>query len=221
MDSQSSEQADEREVGGAADQEVGGALSPARVLLRVLDEVDYPLLVVDQTGHIKHANHLARYELDRGQCIKISQDGVLQAQCAEQVTKFNEGLARAVRGYRHQTELRNGNNHLTVAFIPVNHAMEASPDTVLVACSKRQLCEPLSLGFYARQHSLTRAEENVLKLLASGVSPEQIAQEQGIAISTVRTQIGNIRTKTNTHSVRELMYKVFSLPPFVNALRMI
>ena len=33
------------------------------LLMRVLDEVDYGLLVIDTQGHIRHANHLARQEM--------------------------------------------------------------------------------------------------------------------------------------------------------------
>ncbi|MBW8314755.1 MAG: hypothetical protein K0M73_07710, partial [Hydrogenophaga sp.] len=39
-----------------------GGLEQA-LLLRVLDEVDYGVLVIDGQGRLRHANHLARHEM--------------------------------------------------------------------------------------------------------------------------------------------------------------
>jgi hypothetical protein len=38
-------------------------------LLRVLDEVDYGMLIIDAQGTILHANHLARHELASGRML--------------------------------------------------------------------------------------------------------------------------------------------------------
>ena len=43
----------------------GSGLDPAQ-LHRVLDEVDYGLMVVDAQGRLHHVNHLARHELASG-----------------------------------------------------------------------------------------------------------------------------------------------------------
>jgi hypothetical protein len=40
-----------------------------------------------------------------------------------------------------------------------------------------------------------------------------------VALSTVRTQIGSIRTKTGAGSIRDLVRQVALLPPLVGALR--
>jgi DNA-binding CsgD family transcriptional regulator len=58
----------------------------------------------------------------------------------------------------------------------------------------------------------------VLKGLCSGQRPRQIAQHAGVAISTVRSHIGNIRIKTETASITELVRIVTVLPPIVPAL---
>jgi DNA-binding CsgD family transcriptional regulator len=59
----------------------------------------------------------------------------------------------------------------------------------------------------------------VLEHLCGGVRPTEIAQRQGVAVSTVRTQIGSIRAKTGATSIRELVRQVAVLPPLVGALR--
>jgi DNA-binding CsgD family transcriptional regulator len=84
---------------------------------------------------------------------------------------------------------------------------------------KRSVCEQLSVQGYARAVSLTPAETRVLELLCNGVQPTAIAVQQGVAVSTVRTQIGSIRAKTGANSIRELVRQVAVLPPLVGALR--
>ena len=49
--------------------------------------------------------------------------------------------------------------------------------------------------------------------------PNEIASRAGVAVSTVRTQIGSIRSKTGATSIRELVRQVAVLPPLVGALR--
>ena len=84
---------------------------------------------------------------------------------------------------------------------------------------KRQVCEPLSVQGYARSMHLTPAETRVLELLCSGVRPTQIAHQQNVAVSTVRTQIGSIRNKTGAASISDLVRQVAVLPPMLNVLR--
>jgi hypothetical protein len=47
------------------------------LLLRVLDEVDYGLIVIDAQGHIRHANHLARHEMSTGRLIMAQTQSLL------------------------------------------------------------------------------------------------------------------------------------------------
>jgi DNA-binding CsgD family transcriptional regulator len=81
------------------------------------------------------------------------------------------------------------------------------------------VCEDLSLQCFARSHELTAAETRVLAALGRGVAPAEIAREQGVKISTVRTQISAIRQKTGTSTITALVRLVAGLPPMVGALR--
>ena len=89
----------------------------------------------------------------------------------------------------------------------------------LLVLGKRQVCEQLSVQSFARSVNLTPAETRVLEQLCRGVRPTTIARQHGVAVSTVRTQIGSIRAKTGAASISELVRQVAVLPPMVNALR--
>ena len=47
------------------------------LLLRLLDEIDYGLVLVDAQGRIQHANHLARHELATGRLLFTGQNGAV------------------------------------------------------------------------------------------------------------------------------------------------
>lgn len=66
---------------------------------------------------------------------------------------------------------------------------------------------------YLRSHyRLTPAELTVLNGLLTGQPPRRIADEKGVAESTVRTQIKHTLSKTRTRSISELILKVCRHP---------
>jgi DNA-binding CsgD family transcriptional regulator len=90
---------------------------------------------------------------------------------------------------------------------------------VLLVFGKRRLCESLSTDWFARERGLTWAETRVLQGLTSGLRPIEIAQRQGVALSTVRSQVRSLRAKTGAASIGALLGQVSSLPPMLNTLR--
>ena len=84
---------------------------------------------------------------------------------------------------------------------------------------KRQMCGGLSVQWFARSHGLTLAETRVLEALSEGLQPSDIAARHGVGISTIRSQIGSIRSKTRSDSIGALVRQVAVLPPLVGALR--
>ena len=109
-----------------------------------------------------------------------------------------------------------------MAFIPLA-AVHGSDtvDTVLVMCSRRPGCEMLTMQMFARARRLTRAEQNVLARLCAGHGAEEIACLEGIRMSTVRTHIKNVRQKTGSSSIREVVHRVSRMPQIVSALRIV
>jgi len=72
---------------------------------------------------------------------------------------------------------------------------------------------------FARLHGLTGGEGRVLAALCGGARPAEVAREHGVALSTVRSQIGSIRLKTGAASIRDLLAQVARLPPLMGRLR--
>ncbi|MBX3637005.1 MAG: PAS domain-containing protein [Rubrivivax sp.] len=198
----------------------------AHWLRRMLDEIDYGMLMVTGDGQVSYFNHAARLELDGAHPLQML-GRTLRAHRPQDVAPLYDALAAAQRGLRRLLTLGDGEQRVSVSVVPLPQAggeqgaggADQRQPLVLLVLGKRQVCEQLSVQGFARSVALTPAETRVLELLCAGVRPGDIAQRQGVAISTVRTQIGSIRAKTGAASIRELVRQVAVLPPLVGALR--
>jgi DNA-binding CsgD family transcriptional regulator len=199
---------------------VRGTLSTC--MTRMLDEIDYGMLLVGGDAQVVYFNHAARLELDGQHPLQLL-GRTLKAQRPQDVAPLAAALARAQRGLRELVSLGAGEHRVCLSVVPLPSAPATSgvadgPLTLLVL-GKRQVCEQLSVDGFARSMGLTPAETRVLQQLCGGMRPAAIASAQKVAVSTVRTQIGAIRAKTGAKSIAELVRQVAVLPPLVVALR--
>ena len=191
-------------------------------LTRMLDEIDYGMLLLGTDAQVIYINHAARVELD-GDHPSQMLGRALRTQRAQDVAPLYDALAAARRGLRKLVTLGSGDQRVCVSVVPLPagaglRSEDEGPATLLVL-GKRQVCEQLSVQGFARSVRLTPAETRVLEQLCAGVRPTAIARQQGVAVSTVRTQIGSVRAKTGAASISELVRQVAVLPPLVGALR--
>lgn len=189
-------------------------------LAATLDEIDYGVLLVARDGRIMHANHAARVELGDAHHPLVLCGDELQVRHACDATAFRDALHSALRrGLRKLLSFGEGDAHCSVSVVPLRAQGGDRRAAALLLLGKRRVCEDLSVQCYARDHGLTPAEGRVLAALCGGRRPNEVAAEFGVAISTVRTQIGSIRLKTGADSIRSLVRTVATLPPLMSALR--
>ena len=186
--------------------------APDALLPRLLDEIDYGMMLVDvDGGRLLLANRAARLECADGRLLRCAGER-LQASRNADAAPLALALLDAARGKRTLLTLGAEGATLTLAVIPL------APGA-LVIVGRRQLCETLSVEMFARCHRLTAAEVHVLRALCSGLPPARIAAEFGVKLATVRTQVASIRSKTAAANIRELVSRIAALPPIVPALR--
>ncbi|MFY7866365.1 helix-turn-helix transcriptional regulator [Roseateles sp.] len=184
----------------------------------VLDELDYGVLLLNPAGRVLHCNLLARRELDERHPLELSGN---QLRCRK--PEDAQALAEATRaaesqGRRCLLRVGEGEAALNVVVVPLNR--DVAQAAVLVILERRELCGELATQWFALQHGLTSSETAVLKALSAGVRPSYVAAQQGVAISTVRTQIQSIRAKSGAESIAGLLRQLAKLPPLVSSLRM-
>ena len=189
-------------------------------LAATLDEIDYGMLLLTDAVQAIHVNHAARAELDATHPLQLL-GRELRARRPQDVLPLADALhAAARRGLRKLLTLGDGAQRISVSVVPLSLPDGAASEPVtLVMLGKRQVCEVLSAQGFAQSHGLTAAEARVLAGLCRGTPPTEIAAQLGVAISTVRTQIGNIRLKTGAESIRALVQQVAVLPPMMGVLR--
>jgi DNA-binding CsgD family transcriptional regulator len=182
----------------------------------VLEELDYGVLLLNQCGEVLHSNRAARLTMNESHPLQV-QGGHLRARAAQDVKPLFEALGHAEReGRRCLLRLGEGAGHANVVVVPLNRDVEQA--AVLLVLERRELCGALATQWFALRYGLTPAETEVLKALSDGAEPSSVAQTQGVAISTVRTQIQSIRAKSGAPSIRELLRQLAVLPPLMSAL---
>lgn len=207
-----------------------GEIDPS-IIWRVLDEIDYGLILVTPDGRLQRANHLGRYELARarfvrttGQASQVVDDSNAGSYSAQQQLKAHDaaataellgGIRAAASGRRQMLTLRQGKDSLTLACVPLCQPFEGECSSVLLMLARKSETPNLALGFFARSHQLTSAEEGVLRGLCHGQQIIDIAITNGVAESTVRAQIRALREKTQCNNIRLLVQLVAALPPVV------
>lgn len=195
------------------------AATLSQLAAAVLDEVDFPMLLVDGTRRLLHMNRAARRELAGNQVLTIA-GGSLQV--GPQAPRFRQELEMALRHCaRRVLACEEGDNRFALGVVPLKtepaNAAEGNLErcATLLVLGRRRLSPALSVQWFARELALTPSEGRVLALLCAGLPPREVARRHGVSLSTVRTQVSAIRAKASVDSVRHLLSRVAALPPIV------
>ncbi len=187
-------------------------------LEQALDQLELALLLVDGDGQVLHANRAARAELARPEHPLQQLGGALRARRSADVAALRAAVHDACcRGLRRLLTLDRDAAALHVAVLPLP-ADGADPGRCLLLSGPRGDRVPMAVHCFARAHGLTSAEDQVLQGLCRGMTPQQIARDHGVALSTVRTQLASVRAKTRCDSLRALTRCIATLPPMAAAI---
>ena len=198
---------------------VAGVPSVYRWLIQALDEVDYGMVVLDEDANVLHANRSAYAELDDTHPLQLV-GRTLRSRRSDDVPALHEALlSSSQRGLRRLLSVGDKGRAVSVAFVPLGPPGAGLPNATMVILGKRKICEPLSVQWFARTHGLTGAETRVLERLCTGLHPRQIGAEQSVGLSTIRTHIRAIRSKTGSDSIRAVVELIAKLPPMVGLVR--
>ena len=195
---------------------------PEQCWLRAaLDEVAHGILMVErQSRRVTYLNQAARADLDDRHPLRIVAAEVRARDSSDDQQLREAIVAASARGLRRLLSIGTGQERAAVSVVPLGGPADRRDRPVLLVLGRRTLCESLSIDAFARLHSLTDAESRVLAVLCAGSGPAEAACQLGVALSTIRTQIGSIRAKTGAQSMRELARRIAMLPPLRSALRL-
>jgi DNA-binding CsgD family transcriptional regulator len=185
----------------------------------VLDELDYGIVLIED-GDCKVAtvNHAARMALDDDHPLRLAH-GRLEARLARDIAPLRKAVDAAFgQGLRRLLTLGDAQTRTSISVVPLSSA-EDGRSAVLVIFGKSAVCEALSISGFCQSHGLTWAEGRVLAELTAGTPPKDIARHLDVSITTVRTHISSMRTKTGAPNINALLARVAILPPLRSVLR--
>jgi DNA-binding CsgD family transcriptional regulator len=213
-------------VSGVSD--LGPHAREGRLLMLALDELDYGLVLLARTGRLQFANRSALYRCIPGSGLQLVNDH-LQALDERADQQLKRALDGAATGRRSMVNLKAGRGLVSIAVVPMGRdtgsgsvddsgECAGNEQSALLVFGRRQVCEPLSVEFFAREHGMTLAETAVLRELSQGVTPAEVASRSGVALCTVRSHISSLRMKTGARTIGQVMHMLTVLPPIVPVL---
>jgi DNA-binding CsgD family transcriptional regulator len=186
----------------------------------IIEHVDYGLawISIDSRRlHLANARALQAMSADSGHSSGLSiVAGELCAISEHGERALDRSLTLARTGVRDLLNVGKQAGGTTVAVVPL--ASAAEDGQALLIFAKPRLCDASTLALFARSCDLTAAESNVLAAVCEGKRPHEVAEQHGVQVSTVRSQLLSIRHKTRSGSIRELVQTVSLLPPMARHL---
>lgn len=189
---------------------------------QVLENLPTGIAITGDDGHVEFANRAAHhiFALDDGIALH---DGVIQLQgmqTAELLTMIREagdsGEHRAlpVARYSGAAPFQCLVTRLPQPTVGDAPNLLARTKVALFLSNPEQPIET-SEELLQRMFGLTGAEARVLERLVAGLTPENIAAANGVALSTVRSQIRSIHAKMGCTNQVELVQRVLASPIWV------
>jgi DNA-binding CsgD family transcriptional regulator len=193
------------------------------------DRWAHAALVLDSSGRMMGMNRAAEVLLQRADGLWLSRDGHLRTfdetctraldlavrQCAAIGNGFNgDARSRELDGVMLP---RSGRAPLRVMVWPLPFlggagTSEFGPGSVLMVLFDADNVRRTPIAWMGRQYGLTPSEQRLTEAIINGVPLAEAAEELGIRLSTARTRLKTIQTKTQCHRQVDLVRLALSLP---------
>jgi DNA-binding CsgD family transcriptional regulator len=180
-------------------------------MIDALHLIDYPALALDRLGFVLAMNAAAEQAFDDDLRVNGRRLYLRDQRAKSAVNSFVDQLRAAADTtalpVRPIVVQRRGKRPAVIRILPIDGAARSpflGARAVLVFSDLRRQFGPRS-EMLSQAFGLSPAEARLASLMASGISPEQAAEELGIARETARNQLKAVFAKTATHRQGELI----------------
>ena len=198
------------------------------LLARVADALAWPLMVLDDTGRLQHANRVARALLALGEPLQHAAGEPVQPRADAQRGAFRAALRDAVAGATTTLCLAASGALSLVTLRPLGllgpvyplHPppwMQDAPARCLLTVVPARAWRP-DVAACARALSLSATQTRVLHGLAQGHDTARLAAALGVKTRTVRGHVATVCRKTGCASATALVQALRCLPPAVGPM---
>lgn len=179
----------------------------------VLDHLNFGVALFGKGTRLLFINRAAQNECARFPGLRVEGDTLVLDEPAR--NDFLRALRSARDGVWSFVQLERQGQRLVLGLRPARPSSALGDTPVLVTFGIRDPSDQLSIHFFARACGLSPTEADVVRRLSEGLSPKEIAHQHEVALSTVRTQLRCVRTKTGARNITELVRTMGCLPPMM------
>ena len=124
---------------------------------------------------------------------------------------FQNAFDKACSGWSTTLSVTNVLNKTDLyCFSLLSH--HAGVPTICITTSRQVFGNEVTFARFVQQYKLTQCERSVVRQLTLGHSPESIASNTNVMVSTIRSHIRSVLQKVNADSVRALLIVLAELP---------
>ncbi len=216
----------------------------AACMRELIDELDVGMLVCAANGLLVHANAAGQQELRWGSLLTTHSGQYVCAADSSQRPALANAMAAALNGRRQLVMLSSAPRPTSTSPAPVErlskvtepHLLKGAAGRLMVSAQplpgragnaprvllllgRRSMAPGLVVEMLCSLHAITLAEKRVLNGLLDGQKVESLAEQFGVKVSTVRSQVAALRNKLGVHRISDALRLAAELPPMASALR--
>lgn len=178
----------------------------------MLDHMGHAALLVRRNGSLVHANTMGEALLRRGDAL-VQRRGVLAGGSSRSTMRLRQAIATACApaeiGASALLIERSVGRPLAVSIVPLRTSRGDRHALLIIEPeSTAEGSAPRLQSLYG----LTRAEAEIGLRIADGVRPQWIADERGVSVETVRSQIKSLSAKLGCRRQSEIVSAIKALP---------
>jgi DNA-binding NarL/FixJ family response regulator len=156
-----------------------------------------------------------------------------------QIMRLVSSIKQAHEGFKSMVLLCKNEHEVSIAVTPFSLNASISPTSVasfektefdkvqwplstqrlaLLTTQRPQLCDVFSVRSYGQLLGLTDSELKVLLQLVDGQDPSNAAANLTLSVTTIRSHIKSILSKSDATCIRNLLLRIAKLPPLKSGL---
>ncbi|MEY2666081.1 MAG: hypothetical protein RLZZ384_252 [Pseudomonadota bacterium] len=182
-----------------------------------MDALSLAILIVDQQGAVKYINTCAKELLNTKIRSLTIKDDYLSAINFSDKSKLSAFITAATSAEEIRSAMFLHDDEVRQVFITPLPSMSSFLQNVNMPLALILITEPnetlSEVQLMGKLYGLSPAELRVANALLAGKSPGDYANEVGLTLNTVRSQLKNLFSKTNTCRQSELVALLSKLPP--------
>ena len=185
-------------------------------LTALFDAMSLGVLLVSPCAKVLHSNAASRDAMASSDLLSV-QNGQLVAASPTDQRALLAALSSASKGIRSLLSLSAESNGLLLAveasaLQPAFGNDPVAQSAIALFFQRPSICDASVFLLFARKFGLTPTEQQVLTFLCRSWLTPDIATELNVAVSTVRSHVRSMCTKTASKGSRDLINRIAMLP---------